>query len=68
MNDFSKNLKKIRKSKNETQLSLSKKVGVAATYVSNLEQGVRSPSLALIDKLAVTLGVQTKKFFESNND
>ena len=68
MNDFSKNLKKIRKSKKETQKSLAEKVGVASTYIANIEQGVRSPSLALINKLAEVLAVKTKKFFEENHD
>ncbi|MCF1675974.1 MAG: helix-turn-helix domain-containing protein [Staphylococcus equorum] len=51
------NLKKIRGS--ETQTAFAKKLGISRTYLSDLENGRKSPSIETVSKLAEKLEVST---------
>lgn len=57
---FKENLKRLRLSVWDSQLSLSKKVGVSATTINNLEKGAVEPSLQTLFKLS--------KFFDISID
>ena len=52
-----KNLKKIRVEKSITQGDIARALKVARSFVSDLENGKRNPTLATIAKLAKALGV-----------
>ncbi|GLI17727.1 transcriptional regulator [Moorella thermoacetica] len=50
-------LKQIRASKNLSQYQLSKKSGVAQSYIHDIESGAKSPTLRTLEKLAAALEV-----------
>lgn len=49
--DFGKALQRLRKLNNLSQEELSFRVGMHRTYISQLERGLKSPSLRTIGKL-----------------
>jgi transcriptional regulator with XRE-family HTH domain len=58
---FQMNMLKIRKEKGLTQTTLAKRIGCAVGYVSQLEAGVRDPSIEMIAKVAKGLGVDPQE-------
>jgi transcriptional regulator with XRE-family HTH domain len=50
-------LKRARMRRKLTQAKLAKKVGVHVITISRLERGDRQPSMALLHRLALALGV-----------
>ena len=52
-------LDKIRKENGLTQAEFSKKIGISRTYLSDLENNRKSPSVETLDKMAEKLGVST---------
>lgn len=53
------NIKKIRKENGLTQTEFSKKIGISRTYLSDLENSRKSPSVETLDKIAKKLNVST---------
>jgi len=51
------NIRYFRHAKNLTQVELASKVGVAPPYISQLESGIRLPSLKVARRIADALGV-----------
>ncbi|WP_343996315.1 helix-turn-helix transcriptional regulator, partial [Nocardioides dubius] len=49
----------IRKEKGLSQEALAEELGLHRTYVGALERGERNPSLKVVSRLAVSLGVST---------
>ena len=47
-----------------SQENLAERADLDRTYVSGVERGVRNPTLRIIEKLAVALGVSNAKLFE----
>ncbi|WP_420631747.1 helix-turn-helix domain-containing protein [Candidatus Leptofilum sp.] len=54
---FAKVLRELRVSKGFSQESLAQEVGIHRTYVSQLERGLKSPSLKTLYKIAYVLEV-----------
>jgi len=52
---FGERLRAIRQKKNVTQQALADKAGMSLTYISNMEHGLKVPSLTTIIRLAVAL-------------
>ena len=50
-------IKRIRKSRKLTQVSLAEKVGITQHYLSQIETGNRVPSQKIIDKICSELNV-----------
>ncbi len=57
------NLKEYRLKKGLTQYDAAKMLGVTVTYVSLLERGERTPSFALLKKLAELYGTTIDQLF-----
>jgi transcriptional regulator with XRE-family HTH domain len=62
-------IKRLRTKKGLTQAALAKKVGVSRVHLANLESPDsaahhRTPSLALLDKLAKALGVKVSELVD----
>ena len=55
--NFSKNLRTFRKLKRKTQKQVAMFAGVSQSYISDLELGIRSPSLKTAEKLSRVLKV-----------
>ncbi|MCL4871517.1 MAG: helix-turn-helix transcriptional regulator [Anaerolineae bacterium] len=54
---FAKVLRNLRHEKNFSQEAFAFEVGIHRTYVSQLERGLKSPSLKTIQKISQVLGV-----------
>jgi transcriptional regulator with XRE-family HTH domain len=54
--NLSRHLRQIRLDKHLSQEELSELVGVDRTYISDLERGLRNPSLKTLAKIADALG------------
>lgn len=55
---FGKNVRRVREEKGWPQDELAVKAGLTRSYVSDLERGVRNPSVAALGQLADALGVE----------
>lgn len=56
-------VKELRTKKQMSQNDLAIKVGVTPKYISFIENGERTPSLAIADKLATELGSSIEDIF-----
>ena len=63
---ISENIKSLRKKLGWSQELLAEKTGVSAPYITQIEVGKRTPSLDIVEKLALALGVESKTLFETN--
>ncbi|MBD9663212.1 transcriptional regulator with XRE-family HTH domain [Variovorax paradoxus] len=61
---FGKRLRELRKERGLSQEDFAARCGLDRTYVSGMERGVRNPSLAVIDTLAVALGIRLEELFK----
>ena len=53
-----------REKSNITQKELSRRTGIAQTEISRIENGSRNPSIKLLQRLAVGMGMNLKISFE----
>ncbi len=51
-----------------TQAALAERAGLDVSYVSQMERGLRDPSLSSIEALAGALGLSLAEFFEDDSD
>lgn len=51
-------IKRLRKAKDLTQEDLAFEVGISRTHMGHVEQGRRSPSLEVLQKIAKVCGVK----------
>ncbi len=59
-----RNLKKIRTKKSISQGDIARALKVARSFVSDIENGKRNPTLATIAKLAEAVGVSTSQLLK----
>lgn len=57
---FSERIKFYREQRNLYQVELAEIVGISTSYISSIEQGLRTPSLKVLKKLAKALKVSPK--------
>jgi len=50
-------VKTIRKSRNETQCNFAQQIGITQTYLSQVENGQKKPSMDVIEKIALATNV-----------
>ena len=55
------NLRRLRQEKGLSQEDFAFEAEIHRTYVSDLERGVRNPTIAVVEKLAVALGTTTSE-------
>ena len=58
-------LRRIREEKRLSQLELSMRSGVSQTMISQVESGIKSPSLQLFLRLSTALGVMPEVIIQS---
>jgi len=51
------NLRRIRIERGLSQEELAAEVGIALTYLGQIERGLRNPTLQVVDRLAATLRI-----------
>jgi transcriptional regulator with XRE-family HTH domain len=61
-----KNLRALRKEEGLTLQQLGERVGLSASYLSQVERGVTLPSLSRLTSIAEALGVEVRVFFEDD--
>lgn len=52
------NVKKLREAKGWSQEEFAHEANIHRTYVSDIERGSRNPTIRIIEKLALPLGVE----------
>lgn len=52
------NIRRVRKERGLSQEALADEVGLAVTYVGQIERGQRNPTLDVIERFAKALGVK----------
>ena len=62
------NLRKYRKAAGLSQEGLALECGLHRTYVSGVERGVRNPTVTVLEKIAVALGISASKLLEEQSD
>lgn len=63
---FIYNLKYYRKKENVSQEKLAELTGLHQTYISDIERGIRNPSLKTIEKISIGLHIEAYKLFINN--
>ncbi len=58
-----KHIKALRQEKGITQEQLAELLSISRTHMGHIEQGRKSPSLDLLEKIAKKLGVKVKDIF-----
>lgn len=61
---FGRNVQALRKATGLSQDDFADKVGIHRTYMSGIERGVRAPTIIVVEKIAVALGVSPALLFE----
>jgi transcriptional regulator with XRE-family HTH domain len=56
---FARNLRRARQAQGLSQEDLAHKAEIDRTYVSSLERGIYSPTIEVVERLAIALGVET---------
>ena len=58
------NLRRLRNAKGWSQEHLAGEADIHRTYISDLERGARNPTITIIEKLAITLGVKVSELLD----
>ncbi|MCL4167675.1 UNVERIFIED_CONTAM: hypothetical protein GTU68_005874 [Idotea baltica] len=64
----SRNIQRIRHSKGLSQEDVAHAAEVHQTYLSGVEGAKRNPSIQVLERLAVALGVDISEFFAVDKD
>ncbi|MCA0151541.1 helix-turn-helix domain-containing protein [Rossellomorea vietnamensis] len=60
-------IKEFREKKGMTIIALSNQSGISKSYISSIERGIQeNPSIQILDKLSVALGVELNEILECN--
>lgn len=59
-----KKIQKLRKDVDITQEELADKLGISRTHMGHIEQGRKSPSLELMERISRVLKVKLSELFE----
>jgi transcriptional regulator with XRE-family HTH domain len=51
------NVRRLREAKGLSQEAFAFEAGIHRTYVSDIERGARNPTISVVEKLAIALGV-----------
>lgn len=57
------NVRKVREALGWSQDKLSEESGLHRTYISGIERGVRNPTVEIVQKIALALGVSIADLF-----
>lgn len=68
MSDIAYKLRELRKQRGLTLRDVGKKAGLAPSYLSNLEHGGSSPTLATLRKILKALDTDLKTFFSNTSE
>lgn len=63
---FGQNIKQIRKQRNLTQKQLADQIEISRSYLSDIENGNKNPSIKTVKKLADSLGLSVTDLFNDD--
>ena len=63
-----RNLAEFRKQAGLSQEGLADECGLHRTYVSGVERGVRNPTVMVLEKIALALGIATSRLLDDRPD
>lgn len=66
--EMGERLRCIRESKKMTIYKLSQETGISHNHISDLERGVRKPSVETIRRLITPLGITLSEFFNEDGE
>ena len=55
---FGQNVRRVRKERGLSQEALADEVGLAVTYVGQIERGARNPTLDVVERFAAVLSTE----------
>lgn len=55
---FGSNVRRVRQERELTQEALADEVGLAVTYIGQIERGLRNPTLGVVERIARALDVE----------
>lgn len=58
------NVRKLRLEKGWSQEEYADRAGIHRTYVSDIERGARNPTVTIIERLAIPLGVKAGRLLD----
>lgn len=58
------NVRRLREAKGWSQEDYADRAGIHRTYVSDIERGKRNPTVTVVEKLAVPLGVEPGRLLD----
>ena len=61
-----KNLQAIRRDRGLSQEDLAHSASIHQTYLSGIETAKRNPSIAVLERIAKSLGIDISEFFRPN--
>lgn len=64
--NIGRNITKLREEKGWSRYRLAVNSGVSCSYLNALEEDVHSPSIEVLDKIAIGLGVPLIQLIETN--
>ncbi|QXE19977.1 helix-turn-helix domain-containing protein [Clostridium sp. 001] len=65
---LSAKLRELRNTNNLTLKELSKKSGISVSFISDIENGRRNPSIETLKSLANALGISADEFLKTDNN
>lgn len=61
---FGINVRRVRKEAGHSQEEFADLAGVARSYMSDVERGVRNPTLKVVERMAKALGVEPARLLD----
>ena len=58
------NIRRVREAMGWSQDKLSEESGLHRTYISGIERGVRNPTIAIVQQVALALGIPVADLFK----
>lgn len=65
---FGANVRRTRQARGLTQEALAVDVGLAVTYVGQIERGLRNPTLDVVERFAQALGTDPLELLDASHD
>jgi transcriptional regulator with XRE-family HTH domain len=59
-----RNLRRLRDERNLSQEAFAHDAGIHRTYISDIERGARNPTITVVEKIALALGVTSSTLLE----
>jgi transcriptional regulator with XRE-family HTH domain len=59
-----RNLRRLRDEKGLSQEAFAHEAGIHRTYISDIERGARNPTITVVEKIALALGVTAAALVE----